>query len=297
MSSEGPDISAIVISYDGSRFISQCLSTLLADLRGSDHEVIVIDNASSDDTVSIIEDDFPSVRVIVNELNIGFAPAVNIGFREGRGRYYLILNQDLRFRPGAIPVLYERAERDLTIGMIGPRFVDFEGRLQHSARALPRYRHVWYRLLLLDRLFSRSREFGGWQMGWFDHAHERLVDQPMGAVMLIPRRVVEQVGEMDESFPLYMNDVDYCRRIARAGYGLLYCPEAAVEHYVGGSTERRPYRSIVESHRSMYRYFRKYARPAGLPGLWLTGGMLALGTLPRIAGRFLRRRLKPRSAD
>jgi GT2 family glycosyltransferase len=173
--------------------------------------------------------------------------------------------------------------------LIGPRFHGFDGRLQISARAFPGYRHVIYHALLLDRLFSRHREFGGWKMGWFDHLSEQYVDQPMGAVLLFPRTTLDEVGLMDERFALFGNDVDYCRRIAEAGYKSLYFPQAVVEHLVGASTSIHPYRTVALSNYYLYQYLKKYARPRHYPLLWLCGMLLLLGIVPRAAGRFLGR--------
>lgn len=107
--------------------------------------------------------------------------------------------------------------------------------------------------------------------------------------MLIPRRVVEQIGFMDERFPLFFNDVDYCRRIVKAGFKILYYPGAVVEHYVGASTGSRPFAIIVTSHTAMFRYFRKYARTQFNPVLWLCG-LILYATIPvLIVARFFRR--------
>jgi hypothetical protein len=160
--------------------------------------------------------------------------------------------------------------------------VGFDGVLQYSARAFPRYRFVIYKALLLERLFPKSQEFGGWKMTWFDHESEMAVEQPMGSAMLVPRWVIEEIGMLDESFPIFFNDVDLCRRMHDAGFVLLYYPKAVIEHFVGGSTRRRPTRMVIESHRSLYRYLRKYARPHEYPLLWFCGILLAIGILPRL---------------
>ncbi len=274
------ELSAIIISFNGRRFLPDCLGTLKNNLDSLSHEIIVVDNGSSDDSVSFIRTTFPGVTIIENGSNLGFAKAVNIGLERARGDYIYILNQDLRFRPGTAEKLLMRLKSDPRIGMAGPKYVGFDGILQWSARAFPTYRHIIYESLLLSRLFPRHREFSSWRMGWFDHEHEREVDQPMGSVMLIPRAVIGKVGSFDERFPIFFNDVDYCRRLRDAGYVLLYYPEAVVEHYRGASTSRRPIRMKVESMFSMYRYLRKYSRPIEWPLLWLCGLLLLIGLVP-----------------
>jgi GT2 family glycosyltransferase len=221
------------------------------------------------------------VTLIKNTGNFGFARAVNTGIRVSRGKYVYILNQDLRFRPGSTRVLLERLQTEPHLGMIGPKFVGFDGTIQRSARCLPGFRHVLYDALLLARLLPKHREFASWRMGWFDHETETYVEQPLGSAMLIPREMIEKVGFLDERFPIFFNDVDFCRRLKDAGYNALYCPSAVVEHHHGASTRVRPIAMLIESHRSMYRYLAKYAKWYEYPLLWLCGVLLLLGLIPR----------------
>lgn len=283
------EISAIVILYDGRAFLPDLLNTLRENLTDINHEIIFVDNGSTDGSVDYVRELCPTARVIENRRNLGFAPAVNVGIKAARGAYLYILNQDLRFRPGATKALLERLKAEPEVGLIGPGYVYFDGRPQRSVRAFPSYRHVFYRALLLDRIFRHHREFSHWRMGWFDHKSELYVDQPMGAVMMIPRAVIDKVGLMDERFPILFNDVDFCRRIKEAGYRLLYYPTAVVEHFVGASTRKHPYRLKVISHTSMYRYLRKYALPREYPLLWLSGLLLMIGLVISITGGWVRR--------
>jgi len=213
MSDPKPEISAIVIVFNGRQFLPELLATLRENLSFTPHELILVDNGSVDGSVEYINEHHPEALLVENGANLGFAKAVNIGLQRARGDFLYVLNQDLRFRPGATQRLLERLKSEPQLGMIGPGYVYFDGVPHKSVRALPKYRHVIYRALLLDRFFPRHREFSHWRMGWFDHKTEMYVDQPMGAVMLIPRPVVERVGMMDEAFPILFNDVDYCHRM------------------------------------------------------------------------------------
>jgi len=264
-------ISIVVISYNGMEFIPDCLATVVASLHEVDAEVIVVDNGSSDGTVSFIRDSYPDIAVVANDENRGFAPAVNQGLRSAGGEFILLLNQDTRIRENAIVRLARRMERDETIGTIGPRLVGFDGVLQKSCRAFPTYRHLFFDLTGLSFLFPRSRIFGGWRMGWFDHETERKVDQPMGAALMVRREMLDKVGFFDERFRIFFNDVDYCRRVRLAGYVNLYYPDAVIEHYYGGTIRTMKPDMVMESHRAMYQYFKKYGRGAwgrSLPYFW-----------------------------
>ncbi len=276
------ELSAIIISFNGREFLPECLKTLKDSIRAIGHEIIVVDNGSTDGSSEWIEKTHADITLIKNSDNLGFARAVNIGIRASRGKFLYILNQDLRLRLGSTQALLNRLKAEPGLGMIGPKFVGFDGRTQRSARTLPGYRHVLYEALLLSTIFPRHREFGSWRMGWFDHEKEQYVEQPLGSAMMISRSVVEKVGLLDERFPIFFNDVDFCRRLRDSGLKALYWPSAVVEHHLGASTSRRPVAMLVESHRSMFRYLAKYAKWYEYPLLWLCGVLLLLGLIPRM---------------
>lgn len=252
--------SVVIISFDGREFISDCLASVQKSLEGEAYEIITVDNGSSDGTLEIIKAGFPAVTVIENSNNLGFATAVNQGIVKSRGDYIFILNQDTRIRDRAIVKLSERMERDSNIGTIGPKMIGFDGQMQYSCRAFPRYRHLFFDYTGLAFLLPQSRLFGEWRMGWFKHDCEREVDQPMGAALLVRREVIDKVGRFDEQFKIFFNDVDFCRRVKEAGYKNVFYPEAVVEHFYGGSIRRNRPAMILESHRAMRRYFKKYSR-------------------------------------
>jgi GT2 family glycosyltransferase len=271
------ELSAIIISFNGREFLADCITTLKESLKGIVHEIIIVDNGSSDGSIKLIQSAHNDLTIIENGANLGFAKAVNIGIRAANGEYMFILNQDLKFHSQSVRILLDRIKSQPNIGMIGPKFVGIDGKLQHSARALPTFRNVWYDALLLSHLFPQHHEFSSWRMGWFDHETEAIVDQPLGSAMMIPRRVIEKVGLFDERFPIFFNDVDFCHRLKDAGWQALYYPSAVVEHYLGGSTRQRPLAMKIESHRSMYRYLAKYARWYESPALWAAGFLLMVG--------------------
>jgi len=286
-----PAISAVIVSYNGMDFVPDCLATLKADLSGYDHEIIVVDNHSTDGTVKYIIDHHPDVRLIINPRNEGFARAVNQGIQAAKYALLWLLNQDLRIRPGCLTALLECHQRLGRPGVIGPKLVGFDGKLQKFCRRFPRYHHLLFELTGLAYLFPHSGLFNGWKMGEFDHLSSRPVEQPMGAAMLISRSCVDDVGPLDESFGIFFNDVDFCLRLDRAGYTNYYCAEAVVEHYGGGSVSRRKAKMVWLSHGSMFRYFLKQEQTHGGP--WAVKAIRR--PLPYIAGFLLMAAAIPRS--
>lgn len=292
-----PSISAVVIAYHGMQFISDCLRTLKEDIKEFCHEIIVIDNASTDGTVEFIEANHPDIRLITNDTNTGFAPAVNQGIKACRYDYIWLLNQDIRIRPGCLSALLQCHAALDRPGIVGPRLVGFDGKLQKFCRRLPGMRDAMFNLFGLAGLFPRSRLFNGWKMGDFDHLSSRPVPQPMGAAMLVHQSCVDDIGLMDESFVIFMNDVDYCERLIEAGYTNYYCYDAVIEHYQGGSTKRHKPKMIWLSHLGLYAYFRKVEnkRPSKLvqvlrrPLLYAAGLILILFAIPRSLYHALRK--------
>ncbi len=257
MNATAEKISVVVVSFDGMEFIEDCLNSVVASTGESQIEIVVVDNGSKDGTVELIQNKFPSVRLIRNEINAGFAMAANQGVRAAAGEYILLLNQDTKIQSEANRKLAGYLAGKSKIGVIGPRLNGFDGALQKSCRSFPRYYDLFFEFTGLAYLFPQSRIFGHWKMGWFDHLSEREVDQPMGAAMMFRRELFNRLGGFDENFRIFFNDVDFCRRAKEAGHTNIYYPEAVIEHFVGGSTRTRKPQMILESHRAMFRYFRK----------------------------------------
>ena len=181
------------------------------------------------------------------------------------GEYVLILNPDTRLPANGIKnmlsYLFDRPD----VGILAPRLVNPDATLQSSVRRLPTWRNL-------------VREFLGgpsdYRMTGFDFAAVQEVEQPMASCWLVRRKVFETVGRFDEQFPLFFNDVDFCRRVRDAGWKIVYFPDVAVWHYRGASTEQRRTRMIFDTYQALFRYFRKYDRSGWF---WLKGIPLAIG--------------------
>ncbi len=295
---ERHSISAVVIVYHGMEFIRDCLDSLKSDLADYTHEIIVVDNHSTDGTIDFIEQHHPDVRLIKNTHNLGFARAINQGIAAARHEMLWLLNQDIRIRAGCLDALLGCHDRLDRPGVIGPRMVGFDGVLQKNCRRFPRYHHLLFELTGLAYLFPRSRLFNGWKMGEFDHDSSCPVEQPMGAAMLVSRSAVDDIGLLDESFGIFFNDVDFCRRLHDAGYINYYCADGVIEHHVGGSVSKRKPSMVWRSHSGMFRYFLKQERTrdgAALTKLlrrplpYAAGLLLMLAAVPRSGYHLLRK--------
>lgn len=259
-----PDISCLIVTYNNESTISDCIQSIKKDLNSFSCEIIVIDNMSNDDTVpvlkNILKDDPQNIRLIENLFNLGFARAVNQGLTVVNGKYVLLLNPDAMILKGFFRFLMSFLDDNPEIGIVGPQHLNVNREIAPSCREFPGHLSLLFRLSGLDLLFSKNRVLNGWKMGYFDHKASRIVDQLMGAAMMMRKKDMESVGYLDEQFKMFFNDVDICKRFLKHGKSSYFLPDAKITHIVGHSVRQKPVTMIVSSHRAYVRYLRKYFR-------------------------------------
>jgi len=264
-------VSVVIVNYNTREHLVNCLDHLA--VQNEAVEVIVIDNASVDGSAAIARR--PGVRLFASRENQGYAAANNLGARAAQGEFLLLLNPDAYLPPEAARYLADRLAARPELGGIAPQLYEEEGRVQRTCRRLPRLRDLYFQLTGLSRIFSGSGLFNRWKMGDFDHRSERIVEQVYASCWLLRRREFLDNGGFDTSFPIFFNDVDLARRYLAQDKPTLYDPALQVFHAGGASVRKQPTKSILQSHRSFYRYFRKYGSPFS-PLRWIAGLGLAL---------------------
>lgn len=277
------DLSIIIVNWKTKDELRACLRSILEGDRTA-MEIIVVDNASRDGSVEMLKREFPSVQVIENEANYGFARAANIGIRASSGRYVLLLNPDTEVQPHAFSTFIRFADENPGIGIIGPKILNPNGSLQYSCRRFPTIGAAIFRNTLLGRLFPRNPYTRDYLMVEWDHRETTDVDWVSGAAMLIRRRMLEEIGLLDEQFYMYCEDVDLAYRAWEKGWRVTYYPHVCVTHVIGRSSDRCPNRMIVQFHKSMYRLYCKHQargvispmRLVVLMGLIVRGGTIIL---------------------
>jgi GT2 family glycosyltransferase len=262
-----PDISVIIVNRNTRELLRACLASIRALPDPVSVEVIVVDNGSTDGSVEMVAASFPETHLIRNERNTGFAYPNNQGIAVSRGRYVMLLNSDTEVRHHALARLVEFMDARPDAGACGPALFYPDGRPQPSCRSFPSLWGYLCDMLFLDRVFPRSRLFGNMET-WFDHRHTAPVDQPMGAALLVRRETLDEVGPLDERFVIYYNDVDWCYRIHRAGWGIYFVHDAEVVHHQGVTTrsENAQMQLGAEMTRNVLDYFQKHFGKRGL--LW-----------------------------
>jgi GT2 family glycosyltransferase len=252
------DVSVIIVTWNSEQHIRKCLEAVRGRAINLRSEIMVVDNFSSDGTVKEVQEFSPTVALIENQENLGYAHANNQGIEKSTGTYVLLLNPDTEIEGNALDLMLKFMDAKPRVGAMGPRLLNPDGSVQASCREFPRFSTLLCEFTGLSRLFRKSRIFGRWRMGYFDFDRTIEVDQPMGSCLMLRHETLEQVGAFDESFPMFFNDVDLCYRIKAAGWKIFFYSEAQVTHYRGASTSKAKRKMIWLSHLAFYRFFRKH---------------------------------------
>jgi GT2 family glycosyltransferase len=253
-----PDLSVIIVNWKSVGFLQKCLRSLYANTRAITFEIIVVDNASGDNCEEMLAAEFPSVRCVQSDSNLGFAGANNLGFQYSSGGNLLFLNPDTEVIASAIEDMAQTLEKDLRAGIIGPKLLNSDGSVQTSCiRSFPSLVSEVLDAELLRRKFPRSRLWGTRAL----FAHESgpaPVDAVSGACLMIRRQVFEQVGRFTTSYFMYAEDVDLCLKVRQAGGTNLFLPRAAVTHHGGQSSRSQDdeHFADVVLRESRLRFFR-----------------------------------------
>jgi N-acetylglucosaminyl-diphospho-decaprenol L-rhamnosyltransferase len=258
-----PVISVVIVNWNGGDLVVDCLRSLHEFPPSVAWEAILVDNASSDGSVARVRADFPGVRVIANDRNLGLAAGNNQGILASTTPFVLISNPDVHYEPGAIDALQDLLGRLPRAAFAVARLRGLDGVVQTSAGDLPSLREALLGRALARMLtparFGRTdpRQVGRgfWWHGW-DHDSEQRIGHGGEACYLVRRAAIDEIGLQDEGFVLDWEGIDWSRRAADAGWEIWYCPNATVVHTGGVSIRQVPYRWVVSSHRGMYRYFR-----------------------------------------
>ncbi len=257
------DLSIVIVSWNVRDLLRQCLASLLTasdQQPATDIELIVVDNASTDGSAAMVRDEFPAVRLIASDTNLGYPGGNNAGLRVAQGRYVMILNPDTEVRPGALAALVAYADANPDVGVVGPQLLNPDGSVQSSRRRFPTFatalfESTWLQPIAPRRLLERYYVLDQPDDATLD------VDWVDGAALMARREAVEQVGLLDEGFFMYSEELDWCRRFRQAGWRVVYLPEAKVVHHRGKSSDQVVAARHIHFNTSKVRYFRKYHGP------------------------------------
>jgi len=259
-------LSIVIICWNDLKVIADCLKSIFSQEHQLTYEVIVSDNGSADGSVEFIRANYPRVRILENNANLGFARANNVGIRAAVGEYVLILNPDTIVHEAALDQWIAYAEGHQEAGAFGCRVLNADGTFHAPAQTFPTVGRYWIDALGLGWLGRFSDRFAcGEYVGW-DGMNERAIDWQSGCCVLFRGSVLRQLDGFDERFFYNFEETDLCKRVWQAGHSILYTPEPKVTHLWGQSTNKFPIRFAIEKLRNRYRYFHKHYGTESLPG-------------------------------
>ncbi|HXT42299.1 MAG TPA: glycosyltransferase family 2 protein [Candidatus Angelobacter sp.] len=251
-------ISVIIVSWNAREHLRNCLRSIRKTGDPLVREVIVVDNASTDGSPEMVEEQFPDATLIKAEKNLGFARANNLGIQRASGSLLALVNSDVIVHRDCFERLTRFLESHPDVGLVGPRVVGGDGRLQLTCGRLPTVWNTACRFLALDRILARWSWFSGFEMRHFDHNSCAEVEVLSGCFWLARRDAVKIVGGLDEGFFFYAEDLDWCKRFRSAGWKIMFVAEASATHFGGGSSSNSPSRFNIEMMRGNLIYWRKH---------------------------------------
>jgi GT2 family glycosyltransferase len=255
------DLSIVIVNYNTCQLTLDCLRSVGSSITSYDYEIVVVDNASKDDSVLEIRKQFPTIHLIENMQNVGFSKANNQAMRIAAGRYILLLNTDTIVQPDTLQTMLDFMDNNPKIGASGCKIVLPDGSLDKACkRGFPTPSASFYYAFGFSKLFPKNPRFNQYQLGYLNPDHEYPIDCLVGAFMLVRRETIDQVGMLDEEFFMYGEDIDWCYRIKQAGWGIYYYPRTTITHYKGASSRKKPFKIIYEFHRAMFLFHRKHYR-------------------------------------
>jgi GT2 family glycosyltransferase len=261
------DISVVIVGWNAKHYLELCLNSLAQDPPRRSLEVLVVDNASADGSVEMIEEKFAWVKLIRSDVNLGFAKGNNVAIRQCQGRYIALVNPDVIVFPGCLDALADFLDENPKVGNVGPRVFNPDMSQQSTCRRFPTLWNNFCSAAALATTFTKSRIFAGEHMWYFAHDRTLAVDVLVGCFSMIRRETFNQVGLLDEDLFMYGDDVDWCRRCWNAGWQVVFYPGARAIHDRGKITASYPVRFAVAQQRSVLHYWTKHHSFLGVLGM------------------------------
>lgn len=251
------DLSIIIVNWNTRALLKDCLQSVYANMPEIAFEIIVVDNASDDDSVAMVRQYFPDVKLIRNQKNRGFAAANNQAFYKASGKYLLLLNSDTIVHGHVLQRSVGFLEHKPNVGAMGCRVLNADGSLQHSTSQFPSFLNLCLQTLGLDR-FETVSFFCRYRMLDWDRKTARSVETLSGCYIMVRRVCMETVGLLDEDFFFFGEETDWCMRMRRAGWQLMFAPVGEITHFGGGSSASLNHRRDLMLTEATVRLHRKH---------------------------------------
>lgn len=253
------DLTIIIVNWNVRDLLSECIRSLEELIDGIEHEILVVDNHSSDNSIEMLQCNYPEVKLIANDNNVGFAKANNQAFKLSSGDFVLLLNPDTTIIDNSVDKMLRLLKKDDRIGVVGPKLLNSDGSIQTAClRRYPSLRRELVVLMRIDRIVENSRLLSRWVKSGLDYESPQEAEVISGSCMLLRRDSWYAVHGLDERYFMYAEDVDLCFNMRKRGWQIRYLPNATVKHHAHkGSEKAVDFSPPAVSCLSMYEYFKK----------------------------------------
>ncbi len=254
------NLSICILTFNSENYLRDCLDSIRTFPPKGEYEVIVADNGSTDGTLEMLEEEYPEVQLIRNQVNLGFTKPNNQMLKLAKGEVLLLLNPDTKLIEDCFNPQLDYLKAHPEVGICIPKVLNADGSFQkQSRRGEPRPLEVFGYFTGLGKLFPKNKRLNGYLMSWLPEDEIAEVKAVSGSCMFIRRETWQAVGDLDETFFAYQEDSDYCIRAGKLGWKVVYLPISKIIHYGGkGGSSVKPWNSIFEWHRSYYLFYKKH---------------------------------------
>ena len=257
----GRQVSIIIVTYNSEGEIESCLQSIIKHVK-SDFEVIIVDNASRDKTVELILEyqrvKRSKIKIIKNNENVGFGSGCNIGMKNAKGDYFLILNPDTRMENDAVTTQVKYLQDHPEAGIVGAKIVNDEGKISASGGFSPTLLRIINWMLFIDDIPIFNKFLRSYHPRFFYFDKKKELDWVTGAFFLLRREVVEKVGDFDPNFFLYVEEVEYCYRAKKAGFRVIFNPQTEIIHKGQASSKGSKKASTLGEYRGIIYFYQKH---------------------------------------
>ncbi len=252
-------LSIIIVNYNVQHFLHQCLKSIENAKQDIATEIFVVDNNSIDNSVNMLKDEFPYVKIISNTKNYGFAKANNQAIQQAKGEYILLLNPDTIIQENTLYKTINFLKKNRNAGALGVKMIDGNGKfLPESKRSLPNPISAFYKIFGLSNLFPKSKIFSQYHLTYLDKNKVQEIDVISGAFFMTRKKILNKIGLLDEKFFMYGEDIDLSYRVQKEGYKNFYFPKTSIIHYKGESTKKTSVNYILLFYNAMIIFVKKH---------------------------------------
>jgi len=267
-SSKQSEITLVIPTYKTRELLRGCLKSIISNPPSIPNKIVVIDDASNDGSVEMVRNEFPQVRLLINQENQGYTKSMNRGLREVEGQFFVLMNSDIEIQDGTFDILIDFLQNNPDAAIAGPQLLNPDGSLQYSCRLFPSLTFSCLSSFLPARLTRRFKSCKQYFCLEMDYTKVNSVDMASATCTIARSSLLNQIGFMNEKYFMFIGDTEWFYRVKMAGWKTYYVPEAKVVHFGSQSMSTTNRKLLKDYHWGMLRFFKDYIGKGPAVSLW-----------------------------